>query len=154
MHRSFKHSRHSAAEPNSPPAHHGPERDEEEGGCAAAPAELAPAAATDFSLELRAGEVNRANSDYLLELEHALDAISGHPVFHNMVAEEPRQITDSANETGFQCTFDNDLYNKAIASGTYTAGGNLFWLDLRWPATPWGAAASARGEEAVQHLVR
>ena len=103
---------------------------------AAAPAELGPATASDFSLELHAGEVDRATSDYLLELEHALDAINGHPVFHNMVAEEPRQVTDSAGETGFQCTFDNDLYHKAIASGTSTAGGSLFWLDLRWSATP------------------
>ena len=86
-----------------------PKGTKKKAAAADAPAELAPAAAPDFSLEHRAGEVGRANSDYLLELEHALDAINGHPVFHNMVAEEPRQLTDSADETGFQRTFDNDL---------------------------------------------
>ena len=130
-----------------------PKGTKKKAAAAAAPAELAPAAASDFSLELRAGEVDRANSDYLLELEHALDAINGHPVFHNMVAEEPRQITDSADETGFQCTFDNDLYHKAIASGTYTAGGSLFWLDLRWSATARGADEHLQCEKPVKHRV-
>ena len=30
----------------------------------------------------------------------------------------------------------NNLYQKAIASGTYTAGGSWFWLGWRWSATP------------------
>ena len=29
----------------------------------------------------------------------------------------------------------NESYQQGIASGTYTAGGNLLWLDLRWPST-------------------
>ena len=102
------------------------------------PQAAAPAARTsDFSLELRTGEVDRANAGYLLELENWLGTINGHPLFHNMTAQEPRQIKNSAEDTGFQSVFDNDLYQKAIASGNcYTAGGNLFWVDLRWSATP------------------
>ena len=106
----------------------------------APPQAAAPAAAiactSEFSLELRTGEVDRANTGYLLELENWLDTINGHPLFHNMSSQEPRQITNSAEDTGFQSVFDNDLYQKAIASGNYTAGGNLFWVDLRWSATP------------------
>ena len=96
----------------------------------------APNGALGFSLELRHGEVDRANTDYKLALENALETLEGHDIFKNMVQCEPREISDSAQDTGFQCVFDNDLYMKAIASGTYTAGGNLFWLDFRWSATP------------------
>ena len=102
-----------------------PKGTKKKAAAAAAPAEPAAAAAAGFSLELRAGEVDHANGDYLLELEHALETINGHPLFHNMVGEEPHQITNSAEETGFQCVFDNDIYQKAIASGTYTAGWEL-----------------------------
>ena len=69
-----------------------PKGTKKKAAAAAAPAELAPAAASDFSLELRAGEVGRANSDYLLELEHALETINGHPLFRNMVGEEPHKL--------------------------------------------------------------
>jgi len=106
----------------------------------APPQAAAPAAAIartfEFSLELRTGEVDRANADYLLELENWLDTINGHPLFHNMTEQEPRQITNSAEDTGFQSVLDTDLYQKAIASGNYTAGGSLLWVDLRWSATP------------------
>ena len=51
--------------------------------------------------------------------------------FRNMVGEEPH----SAAETGFT-VFDNESYQRGIASGSYTAGGNLFWLGLCWSATP------------------
>jgi hypothetical protein len=60
-----------------------------------AAAKAAPAAAAagpddsqgvvgDFSLELRQGEVDRANGDYLQAVEVALDTY-GHALFHNMV---------------------------------------------------------------------
>ena len=52
-----------------------------------------------------------------------------------MVGEEPRGTTNSAEETGCQCVFDNDFYQQALAEGTYTAGGSLFWLDLCWSST-------------------
>lgn len=95
----------------------------------------------DFSLELRQGKVDHVNHDYLLALEGALDTLNGHPLFRNMVEEEPRAITkcnsvEDCSDTGFQSVFDPKLYEKAITSGTYTAGGNLFWIDLRWSATP------------------
>ena len=104
----------------------------------AAPAAAAPAdeVTSEFTLELRAGEADSANVEYLLELERALDTIDNHPLLHNMAGEQPREITNSAEETGFQSVFDNGLYQQAIASGNYTAGGNLFWVDLRWSATP------------------
>ena len=96
---------------------------------AAVPAEPAAAAAPDFSL---AGDEDR---DYLLELENALETINGHSLFHNMVGEEPHGITSS--ETGCQRALDNDVYQQTVAEGTlaYTAGGSLFWLDLRWSPT-------------------
>ena len=102
---------------------------------AAVPAKLAAAALPYLSLELRAGEVDSVNAGYGRELENALETINGHPLFHNMVGEEPRGLTDSAEETGCQCVLDNDLYQQAIAAGTSMAGGNLFWLDLRWSST-------------------
>jgi len=112
-----------------------------------AAAKAAPAAAAagpddlqgvvgDFSLELRQGEVDRANGDYLQAVEVAMDTLNGHALFHNIVQEEPRGITNSVEDTGFQSVFDSNLYKSAIASGTYTAGGNMFWVDLRWSATP------------------
>ena len=103
---------------------------------AKAAAAAAPGDVGDFSLELRNGEVDRANADYLQAVEVALDTLKGHALFNNMVQEETRGITNTVADTGFQSVFDADLYNKAIASGTYTAGGNMFWVDLRWSATP------------------
>ena len=90
----------------------------------------------DFSLELRQGEKDRSNTDYLLALEEALATIESHPLFHRLEHEPPRGISASAEDTGFQCVFNSKHYEKAIASGTYTAGANLFWLDMRWSATP------------------
>ena len=54
----------------------------------------------DLSLELRQGEVDRANVEYLLSLETALDTFNGHPLFVDMVNEEPRTITNSVDDTG------------------------------------------------------
>ena len=102
----------------------GPKGTKKKAAAAAAPAEPAAAAAADFSL--RASDAGRG---YLLELENALATING---FHSMVGEEPR--TGSAAETGFT-VLDNESYQRGIASGSYTAGGNLLWLDLHWPST-------------------
>ena len=88
----------------------------------------------DLFLELRQGEVGSANVEYLISLKKDLDTLNGHPLFVGMVNEEPRKITNSVEDTGFQSVFDAQLYQKAIASGTYTAGGNLFWVDFRWSA--------------------
>ena len=95
---------------------------------AAALVEPAAAAAADFSLP-----ASDAGRDYLRDLENALDTINGHPLFHNMVGEEPR--TGSAAETGFHTVLGNESYQRGIASGSYTAGGSLFWRGLRWPST-------------------
>ena len=115
-------------------------------GKAKAKAEAAPAPplpVTDesrpgeFSLELRHGEVDRANSDHLHKVEEALGTLSGHALFHNMVQEDPLGITATVGESGNLQPFDLDVYHRAIASaGKYTAGGNLFWIDFRWSATP------------------
>ena len=99
----------------------------------------------DLSLELRQGEVGRANVEYLLSLEKDLDTLNGHPLFVDMVNEEPRTITNSVEDTGFQSGVYAQLYQKALATSTYTAGGNLFWVDLRWSATPGIPLAPASG---------
>ena len=106
-----------------------PKGTKEKAAAAAAPAAPEPAAAAAAN-SLRASEADRG---YLLELENALATINGHPLFHNMVGEEPR----SPAETGFTKArvFDNDIYQQEVASGIYTAGGSLFWLDLCWPST-------------------
>ena len=57
-----------------------------------------------------------SNADYWRELDNALETINGHPLFHNMVGEEPH------------INFGDD-------TGVLQAG-NLFWLDLCWSATP------------------
>ena len=90
----------------------------------------------EFSMELRTGETDRSNTEYLLALEDALNVIDAHPVLKDMAAESPRGISDTATDTGFQSVFDQGHYVKAIKSGTYTAGCNLFWVDMRWSATP------------------
>ena len=55
----------------------------------------------DLSLELRQGEVDRANVEYLLSVEKALDTLNGHPLFVDMVNEEPRATTNSVADTSF-----------------------------------------------------
>ena len=102
---------------------------------AAAVADPVPPTA-EFSMELRGGETDRSNTEYLLALEDALSVIDGHPVLKDMVAEAPRGISNTATETGFQSVFDQRHYVNAMKSGTYTAGCNLFWVDMRWSATP------------------
>ena len=59
----------------------------------------------DFSLELRQGEVGRVNVEYLLSREKALDTLNGHPLFVDVVNEEPRTITNSVEDTGLQSLF-------------------------------------------------
>ena len=92
--------------------------------------------AGEFSLELRQGEVDKANTKYLMAVEEALLSLENCEVFKDLVQCEPRGISDLATDSGFQAVFDQEMYAKAIATGTYTAGGNLFWLDFRWSATP------------------
>ena len=88
-----------------------------------------------FSLELRQGEVDKANTKYMMAVEEALLSLENCEVFKEMVQCEPRGISDLASDSGFQAVIDQEMYTKAIATGTYTAGGNLFWVDFRWSAT-------------------
>ena len=53
----------------------------------------------DLPLELRQGKVDRANVEYLLSLEKALDTLNGHPLFVDMVNAEPWAITNSVDDT-------------------------------------------------------
>ena len=87
---------------------------------AAKAAAAAPAAAA------RASDVGRG---YWLELENALETINGHPLVHNMAGAEP-----CARQPG-RPLFDNDIYQREIASRRFMAGGSLFWLDLYWSST-------------------
>ena len=89
-----------------------------------------------FSLELRQGEVDKANTKHMIAVEEALLSLENCEVFKDMVQCEPREISDVACDSGFQAVFDQEMYAKAIATGTYTTGGNLFWVDFRWSATP------------------
>ena len=68
----------------------------------------------DLSLKLRQSEVDRANVKYLLSPEKDLDTLNGHPLFVEMVNEEPRTITNSAEDTGFQSVFDAQLYQTTV----------------------------------------
>ena len=47
-------------------------------------------------------------------------------------------ITGNAAESGSQHPFDSVSYTQALAgsSQSYTAGINLFWINLQWSATP------------------
>ena len=90
------------------------------------------ATTSEFSLELRGGETDRSNTDYLLVLEDALAVIDANPMFNNMVGQLPRPISSTTTKTGFQIVFDLSHYAIAIQSGTYTTGCNLFWVDMRW----------------------
>ena len=121
-----------------------PKGTKKKAAAAAAPAEPAAAAAAGFSL--RASDTGRG---YLPDLENALATINGHPLFHNMVGEEPH--TGSAAETCFT-VLDNESYQRGIASGSCTAGWELALAGLVL-AIHKGAVAPARGEVSVQHRV-
>ena len=90
-------------------------------GKAAATTTEAPCA-SDFSLELCHVEVD-ANEESLLALEKALETLNQGPIFRDMVQEDPRAITNSVKEAGFQIA--------VLMQSLYTAGGNVFWVDLR-----------------------
>jgi hypothetical protein len=47
-------------------------------------------------------------------------------------------ITDDVADSGNQRPVELIAYTRALANGsqTYTAGINLFWIDLQWSATP------------------
>ena len=69
-----------------------------------------------------------------------------------MVSEQPRANSSNAEDTGFQSVFYPKLYEKAIKSGTYTAGCNLFWVDMRWSATPGVPLRLAAVKHLAKHL--
>ena len=113
---------------------------------AAAPAAaVVPAAVAGASLaggiathiELHAGEKDNTNLAYIEKLAHAWDVIKGHHVFHDIQSALPLAINDSHDDCGTQHPFDLVSYKNALTAGnTYTAGINLFWIDLQWSSTP------------------
>lgn len=97
---------------------------------------LAMAAVTsEFSLELRGGDTDRSKTDYLLVLEDALAVTDANPMFNDMARQPPRPISNTTTDTGSQSVFDLRHYANAMKSGSYTAGCNLFWVDMLWSAT-------------------
>ena len=63
------------------------------------------ATTSEFSLELRGGETDRSNTEYLLVLEDALAVIDANTMFNNMVRKPPRPISNTATDNGLQSVF-------------------------------------------------
>ena len=61
-----------------------------------------------------------------------------HDVCRGIQSAAPLAITDDVADSGSQHPFELIYSTRALASGsqTYTAGINLFWIDLQWNATP------------------
>lgn len=88
-------------------------------------------------VELHAGEKDNANLAYIERLANAWDVIKDHDVFRGIQSELPLTISGSQADCGTQHPFDLASCKQALAaSGTYTAGVNLFWIDLQWSSTP------------------
>ena len=75
---------------------------------------------------------------YIEKLADAWACIQDHDVFRGIQSAAPLAITDDVADSGSQHPFELIYYTRALASGsqTYTAGINLFWIDLQWSATP------------------
>ena len=89
-------------------------------------------------IELRPGERGNSNLAYIEKLAEAWALIQDHDVFRGTQSAAPLAITDDVADSGSQRPFELIFYTRALASGsqTYTAGINLFWIDLQWSATP------------------
>ena len=89
-------------------------------------------------IELRPGERDNSNLAYIEKLAEAWALIQDHDVFRGIQSAAPLAITDDVADSGSQHPFELISYTRALASGsqTYTAGINLFWIDLQWSATP------------------
>jgi hypothetical protein len=103
-----------------------------------APQVVSTAGAIVTEIELRPGERDNANLAYIERLADAWNIIQDHYVFNAIQSELPLGITANADESGNQHPFDLEAYRKALAtsSATYTAGINLFWVDIQWSPTP------------------
>jgi len=100
------------------------------------PAAAGPGIVTE--IELRPGEKDSSNLAYIEKLANAWAVIQDHDVFRGIQSEMPLAISGNAAESGNQHPFDAVSYTRALAgaSQSYTAGINLFWIDLQWSATP------------------
>lgn len=89
-------------------------------------------------IELHPGEKDNTNLAYIEKLAQAWSCIEHHDVFRGIQAATPAQITTDANQSGTQAPFDLKDYHAALqtAAQSYTAGINLFWVNLQWSATP------------------
>ena len=109
---------------------------------AAPPPVVRPAVAGSVGIvteiELRPGERDNSNLAYIEKLAEAWARIQDHDVFRGIQSAAPLAITDDVADSGSQHPFELISYTRALASGsqTYTAGINLFWIDLQWCATP------------------
>ena len=89
--------------------------------------------------EIELCPVEKENSNFacIQRLAAAWGQIQYHDVCQGIQSEMPLSIADAA-DSGSQRPFELDSYRRALAGGsqTYTAGINLFWIDLQWCATP------------------
>ena len=77
-------------------------------------------------------------SPYIEKLAAAWSLIQHHDLFRDIQAAQPIGITGDAAASGTPLPFDFEFDQGALktASKSYTAGINLFWIDLQWSATP------------------
>ncbi len=87
---------------------------------------------------LRPGEKGCASFRYLKDLASAWELIQDNPVFNKGTPAMPLKVLQDAVESGTQAPLSQmecEMVLKASLQ-TYTAGVNLFWIALHWPATP------------------
>ena len=71
-------------------------------------------------------------------MQKDLDAIKGHPLFHNIQEQDAADIDSQKKEySGHQAAFNAHACAMALTSqGKYKCGGNLFWINQLWSASP------------------
>ncbi|MFM7987233.1 MAG: hypothetical protein ACKPKO_48765, partial [Candidatus Fonsibacter sp.] len=90
-----------------------------------------------IEIALRPGERGNSNLAYIEKLAEAWALIQDHDGFRGIHSAAPLAITDDVADSGSQHPFELIYDTRALASSqTYTAGINLFWIDLQWSATP------------------
>lgn len=89
----------------------------------------------DFDVNLADTSLNAAYYD---RLNQAMRLVLEHPVFDNIVNEDPIGISAKRGDLsgGVQAPFNPADYKNAMVHGTYACAGNFFWHDLRFNPTP------------------
>jgi hypothetical protein len=86
----------------------------------------------------------KLNATYFAELDIAWKKVCNHPVFQGLPKmNTPPVGMDGLDIVKFQSNIDNH--------GTHTCGGNLFWADVFFTATP-GVPINRRGVQRITFL--